>query len=185
MLDAFAAALPSRRLGTEQEVANVIAFLLSDEASYVTGTILPVDGGWLNGRHRRPACDQAHYSRRRTGMTQTPQTIDPAELPETITSYLKAHQSRDLDVAMRSYEPDATVTDEGRTYSGHAEIRAWLSRSASQYTYTIEMTGASKPGDDRYDVTHHLEGNFPGGTADLHFRFTLRNGKIARLVIEP
>jgi NAD(P)-dependent dehydrogenase (short-subunit alcohol dehydrogenase family) len=48
-LDAFAATLPSRRLGTAQEVANVIAFLLSDEASYVTGTILPVDGGWLNG----------------------------------------------------------------------------------------------------------------------------------------
>jgi hypothetical protein len=41
------------------------------------------------------------------------------------------------------------------------------------------------PGDDRYDVLHHLEGNFPGGTADLRFRFTLRNGKIARLVIEP
>jgi NAD(P)-dependent dehydrogenase (short-subunit alcohol dehydrogenase family) len=28
---------------------NVIVFLLSDEASYVTGTILPVDSGWLNG----------------------------------------------------------------------------------------------------------------------------------------
>jgi NAD(P)-dependent dehydrogenase (short-subunit alcohol dehydrogenase family) len=48
-LDAFAATLPSQRLGTAEEVANVIAFLLSDEASYVTGTILPVDGGWLNG----------------------------------------------------------------------------------------------------------------------------------------
>jgi len=48
-LDAFAATLPSRRLGTAEEVSNVIAFLLSDEASYVTGTILPVDGGWLNG----------------------------------------------------------------------------------------------------------------------------------------
>jgi hypothetical protein len=47
------------------------------------------------------------------------------------------------------------------------------------------MTGASKLGADRYDVTHHLEGNFPGGTVDLHFRFTLRNGKITRLVIEP
>jgi len=107
------------------------------------------------------------------------------QLPETITGYLKAHQARDLSVAMQSYEPDAAVTDEGRTYHGHAEIRAWLSRSASEYTYTIEMTSASRLGDDRYDVMHHLEGNFPGGTADLHFRFTLRNEKIARLVIEP
>ena len=65
-------------------------------------------------------------------MTETPQTIDPAELPQTITSYLKAHQARDLDVAMQSYEPGAAVTDEGRTYNGHAEIRAWLSRSAGE-----------------------------------------------------
>lgn len=118
-------------------------------------------------------------------MSQTPQAVGPAELPEIITSYLKAHQVRDLGAAMQSYDPGATVTDEGRTYHGPAEIRAWLSRSASEYTYTIEMTGATKIGGDRYDVTHHLEGNFPGGTADLHFRFTLRNGKIARLVIEP
>jgi hypothetical protein len=124
-------------------------------------------------------------ARRRTEMSETPQAIDRAGLPEIITSYLKAHQARDLDVAVHSYEPDARVTDEDRTYDGLAEIREWLSRSADEYTYTIEMTGASKLDEDRYDVTHHLEGNFPGGTADLHFRFTLRNGKIARLVIEP
>jgi ketosteroid isomerase-like protein len=118
-------------------------------------------------------------------MSETTPATDPGELPEIITSYLKAHQARDLDVAMRSYQSDAAVTDEGRTYHGSAEIRAWLSRSASEYTYTTEMTGASKLDDDHYDVTQHLEGNFPGGTADLHFRFTLRNRKIARLVIEP
>jgi hypothetical protein len=34
-------------------------------------------------------------------------------------------------------------------------------------------------------VVHHLEGDFPGGVVDLHFRFTLRDALIARLVIEP
>jgi hypothetical protein len=43
----FAATLPMRRLGTADEVANVIAFLLSDEASYVSGVVIPVDGGWM------------------------------------------------------------------------------------------------------------------------------------------
>ncbi|XP_063712998.1 aklaviketone reductase DauE-like [Symsagittifera roscoffensis] len=33
------------RPGTPQEVANVIAFLASDQASFMTGNITPVDGG--------------------------------------------------------------------------------------------------------------------------------------------
>jgi hypothetical protein len=106
-------------------------------------------------------------------------------LPEVITSYLEAHQTRHLDQAIERYTADATVTDEGRTYTGPEEIRAWLARSATEFTYTIEMIGAAKNDDNHYDVVHHLEGNFPGGTVDLHFRFTLRDGKIARLVIEP
>ena len=36
-----------RRLGTPAEVADVVCFLASDRASYVTGTVLPVDGGLL------------------------------------------------------------------------------------------------------------------------------------------
>jgi NAD(P)-dependent dehydrogenase (short-subunit alcohol dehydrogenase family) len=41
----IAAATPSGRLGTAEEVANVIAFLASDEASFVTGAEFVVDGG--------------------------------------------------------------------------------------------------------------------------------------------
>jgi 3-oxoacyl-[acyl-carrier protein] reductase len=37
---------PLRRLGTPDEVASVVAFLASDDASYITGEIVTVAGGW-------------------------------------------------------------------------------------------------------------------------------------------
>lgn len=40
---------PMRRFAEPEEVAKVIAFLCSDDASYITGAYYPVDGGWLAG----------------------------------------------------------------------------------------------------------------------------------------
>jgi NAD(P)-dependent dehydrogenase (short-subunit alcohol dehydrogenase family) len=47
MFDALAKTQPIGRMGTTEEVANVILFLCSDEASFITGCDYPVDGGFL------------------------------------------------------------------------------------------------------------------------------------------
>jgi ketosteroid isomerase-like protein len=107
------------------------------------------------------------------------------ELPAVIRTYLTANQARDADTAIATFTADAAVTDEGYTHRGREEIRTWLGSAASEYTYTTEFTGATKTGQARFDVVQHLEGNFPGGEADLHFRFALGGTSICRLVIEP
>lgn len=117
-------------------------------------------------------------------MTENTQVIDVTELPKTITGYLTAHRLRDADTAVGAFADDAVVTDDGQTYEGTAAIRTWLNEGAAEYSYTIELTGAERIDDDRYVAVNHLEGDFPGGVADLYFRFTLSGGRIARLVIE-
>ncbi|PWE29226.1 short-chain dehydrogenase [Pararhodobacter marinus] len=45
---------PLRRVGKPEDIANGAIFLISDEASFITGETLRIDGGWTLGRYPRP-----------------------------------------------------------------------------------------------------------------------------------
>lgn len=47
VLSGITQSLPMRRVASPQEVADVVAWLLSAQSSYVTGVAMPVDGGWM------------------------------------------------------------------------------------------------------------------------------------------
>lgn len=49
LMDGLTARIPLHRIGTTDDIAAAIAYLASDEASYITGAVLPVNGGLFIG----------------------------------------------------------------------------------------------------------------------------------------
>ncbi|MBU3964520.1 SDR family oxidoreductase [Patescibacteria group bacterium] len=48
-MEAILAKVPMRRVAKPEEVSNLVVFLASDESSYMTGSMVVIDGGWLAG----------------------------------------------------------------------------------------------------------------------------------------
>jgi ketosteroid isomerase-like protein len=111
-------------------------------------------------------------------------TAPIADAPQVIATYLKAADERDAETLVSCFTPDATVLDEGRTYRGHDEIRRWRTEGpAAQFDYTTAITASDHDGPAGYRVETHVEGNFPGGAADLRYHFVLAGGAITELKI--
>lgn len=49
MMDTVRKSVPLGRLGRGDDIANACLFLASPYAAYISGAIIPVDGGWING----------------------------------------------------------------------------------------------------------------------------------------
>lgn len=111
---------------------------------------------------------------------------DPEALPPVLVRYLEAQaDSSTRSTIANAFADTARVVDEGIEYSGIAAIRGWLSSTASAYTFTTTFLGQQHPDVERWVVLARLEGDFPGGVADLRFRATVSDGRIHDLVIAP
>ena len=115
----------------------------------------------------------------------TPTSIRPGELPATVRAFLTAHAARDVDAAFRTFGPAAVVVDEDRTFRGSGEVLGFLRNAGAEFTYTTELVGAQRIDATRWVAVNRLEGDFPGGVVELHYRFALDDHLITELVIAP
>jgi hypothetical protein len=106
-------------------------------------------------------------------------------VPDVIRRYFVLDADREIDSIVALFSDDATVADEGETRHGTPAIRAWQTGPASRYTYTTDVLGVDALAADRFVVTARLTGNFPAGTVELKWDFTVVSERISRLIIAP
>ena len=75
------------------------------------------------------------------------------------------------------------VVDQGETFRGTDEVLDFLRNAGAEFTYTTELIGAQRIDDVRWVAVNRLEGDFPGGVAELEYRFTTDGDFITELVI--
>lgn len=114
-----------------------------------------------------------------------PTSISPDQLPAPIREFLAAHVARDVESALRLFTPTAVVVDDGTTYRGTDEIRRFLAEAGAEFSYTTTLVAAERTDGAHWTATNRIEGDFPGGVADLRYRFAMDGDLVAELVIAP
>jgi uncharacterized protein (TIGR02246 family) len=104
------------------------------------------------------------------------------EIPNVISRYVAATNARDVEAMTACFAPDATVRDEGRSYSGRAEIRAWETEVTEKYGVTSELLEAERDG-EALRASMQVSGNFPGSPAVLRYDFRIKDGLISQLEV--
>jgi hypothetical protein len=104
------------------------------------------------------------------------------ELPPSLKGYIDAVNRHDVDAMLLAFSKTATVKDEGKTYTGHADIRAWKEETTRKYRVTVEVSDVARTG-NTFRIAMLVTGNFPGSPATLHYVFALKGGLIAWLEV--
>jgi hypothetical protein len=103
--------------------------------------------------------------------------------PEVISRYLRSADDGDFAALAACFTPNGYVIDEGVKRQGHDGIIAWREEIAAKWTFRTTVLRGEPHGDRNFLVMTRIEGDFPGGAADLTYNFELDGNSIAALSI--
>src|SRR5258708_7533610 len=103
-------------------------------------------------------------------------------LAPPIAAYIEASNGRDVEALLACFTADAVVADEGHTYHGTSEIRAWFARTVEAYAFTLQVRQITAQGSETI-VSCEVSGTFAGSPVQLPYCFALVDDKIAALTI--
>ncbi|OUJ68390.1 hypothetical protein BXP70_28040 [Hymenobacter crusticola] len=101
-------------------------------------------------------------------------------LPTTIEGFVQAQNERDSASFSHYFTADATVSDEGHTYSGRAEIREWIQQATEKYQMQTRPINYQQSGASAI-LTVEVAGTFPGSPAVMQYHLELDNSLISSL----
>jgi hypothetical protein len=155
--------------------------LLEDQVDIWPLTLQQVDAATFSVSPSR----RQHDDKEEAPMSNTSRASGLEGVPDVVHRYFVLDADREIESIVALFTDHATVVDEGQTRYGTTAIRAWQTGPASRYTYTTDVLGTDALTPDRFVVTGRLTGNFPGGTAELKWNFTVAGDRISQLVIAP
>jgi NAD(P)-dependent dehydrogenase (short-subunit alcohol dehydrogenase family) len=157
-----AGAVPLRRLAEPQDVANVVAFLVSDAAAYVNGQVLYVDGG---------------LSQALMTLLPRPAGVAGPSLAgahDVVRRHLRAVERLDLTGMSADYALHAVLQRGPDRYAGREAIAGYFDGVPDRLAgRPVEFGDVREEADGSVVVRWRI-----GGTASGHDRFVVRDGWI-------
>jgi len=106
----------------------------------------------------------------------------PLELPSPIAAYVAANARLDVDAMLQPFAADAVLRDNGKVFSGHAEIRRLLEEAVAPVKAIFTPDNLRRE-DGQIVVEGPAHGEFPGSPIRFTYRFTLEGDAIKAVEI--
>ena len=103
-------------------------------------------------------------------------------LPENIAGFIKAQNDLDSTAFANYFTLQATVSDEGSSYSGREEIKSWIQEATKKYNMQLTAINFTQTG-SKAKLTVEVRGTFPGSPIVMNYHLEMDGYSIRSLKI--